>query len=355
MLIYFYVLAISVLSVFIAQKKQSVITSRILLGITFTILVLCAGLRDRTIGTDTGSYVGFFSNIKYFGDVVDIGSKMQEYGFWTLIWLVHFISNEYVFFLTAIALICVGCYQWAIVSYSSNRLVSFFIYICTLYTACFNGARQAIACAIFSLALGPLLNRNFIKYFGIIILAFLFHKTAILMLPVYFIVNRPNSLKNNVLIIMLGCMIVFFASELLEVAARFEPRYAEYGVRGAGGGYLMLAFSVSNFIFFFIYKKFVRNDRARYDCFLNMYMLGILIGLGSAVMGTNPSGIFRLRYYLTYSNIFIWPIIINNLNTRLSKFFVGYSVGVIYTIFFILTTIAFSDLVPYKFNPSIGW
>jgi len=55
-------------------------------------------------------------------------------------------------------LIVVACYQRVIVAHSANIGVSFFIFIAMFYTFFFNAARQGIACAIFALAIGPLLK-----------------------------------------------------------------------------------------------------------------------------------------------------------------------------------------------------
>jgi len=353
MLIYIINLFVVVLAAFLAKKSKSIFVSRLLLGIAFASMILVAGLRNRIVGTDTGYYVRDFNGIRTFADAFDSGNNGGEYGFWILQWFVHLVSNEYLFFLLAIALIVVGCYQRIIITFSANIVISFFIFIAMYYTFFFNAARQGIACAIFALAIGPLLDGNFKKYVGYVLLAFLFHSSAIVMLPTFFIVNRTSTFKNSLIIVLVGCVMFFFADKIIEFAATYQPRYAIYGEKSMGGGYLSVGFSLANFIFLYAFKKSVSIERTRYDCFLNMLLLDILIGLGATFMGTDPSGLLRISYYLGFVNMLIWAIVFKNLTTPLSKFVIGYFFVLVHFTYFILATDRFSNLVPYEFNPFI--
>jgi hypothetical protein len=354
MLIYLINLSVVVLAAYLARKSKYALFSKFLLGIAFVSMVLVAGLRNRTVGSDTGDYIRDFNNIRTLADVAAYGSTMGEYGFWILIWLIHFVSNDYMVFFTAIALIVVGCYQRAIIAYSGEIGISFFVFIAMgFYTFFFNGARQGIACAIYALAIGPMFDRNFKKYFAFVLLAFLFHKTAIMTLPVYFIVNRDNTIKNNLFIVLIGGVAATFYENIVEVASRVDARYAYNLVPGEGGGYLMAAFSFVLGVFFLAFKKSVHIDRARYDRFLNMFVFGVMIGGVSTVLSANPSGALRFRVYFEVASVFLWPIVFMNISDRLSKFVLGYFFVIGFLIFYVLTTQRFSDLVPYNFNPSL--
>jgi hypothetical protein len=355
MLVYFTNLIIVVLAAFLARKSKSKTLSRCLLGIAFVSMVLVAGMRSRFVGTDTMAYIWYFNNIKTFSDVIFFGSDMMEYGFWTLNWLVHFVSNEYMALFLAIALIVVGCFQSAIVEYSESIEISFFVFITVgTYFFFFNGARQGIACAIYSLAIGQMLKRNFIKYLGYVLLAFLFHKTALMMVPVYFFINKPNTFKNTLFTIVIGCVAVLFIDRIVGVVSSIDARYANYGTAGGGGGYYMFGFTSLLGVFFLIFKNSIRIDRYRYDRFLNMFLFGVMIGAVSTVLGTDPSGLLRYGTYFNLTAIFMWPIVFANLTDRLSRFVVGYSFVIFYLVFFVMTTQRFSNLIPYIFNPSVS-
>jgi len=355
MIVYFSVLIVVVLAAFIARKSESKILSNCMLGIAFITMVLAAGLRSRIVGTDTGAYVYIFSKVRTFADVMSYGGDMQEYGFWGLNWLIHYISNEYMVLFFAIAVIVIGCYQWAILKYTESIEVAFFIFITMgFYLFFFNGARQGIACAIYSLAIGPMLKRNFIKYLGYVILAILFHKTAVMMLPMYFVFNRPNTFKNNLFTFVLGCIAVLFIDKLVGVASSIDARYATYGSAGGSGGYVSFGFTFLLGAFFLTFRDSVRIDRYLYDRFLNMFLFGVMIGMVSTYLGTDPSGLLRYAIYFNIAAIFLWPIVFINLHDRLSRFVIGYSFVIFYLAYFVLATQKFSDYIPYFFNPSVS-
>ena len=318
-------------------------------------MVLVAGLRSYSVGTDSGSYVRYFNIIRTFADVTANGQIMGEYGFWILTWLIHFISNQYMAFFLVIALIVVGCYQWVIVKHSARIEISLFVFITMgFYTFFFNGARQGIACAIFALAISPLLEKNFPKYLLYVLFAFLFHKTAIMLLPVYFFSSKANTFKNNMIIILIGCLAVIFMDKIVDVASQVDVRYAAAAARGQGegGGYFVSGFIFLLGIFFLMFKKSIHIDRVKYDLFLNLFIFGLMIGVASSVVSANPSGILRYTIYFNVVAVFLWPIVFINLTDRLSKFLVGYIFILGYLIYFALTTERFSNLIPYTLNRS---
>ena len=354
MLVFFTALFIAVFAAYLARKSTSKVMSRCLLGIAFITMVLVPTLRSIRVGTDSREYVGYFNSIKSFPDVLSVGKTMGEYGFWTLDWLLHYVSDDYIILFFAIAVICVGCYQRAIVENSESIEISYFIYF-TMgnYSFFFNGARQGIACAIYVLAVGQILKKNFIKYAALVLLAFFFHKTAIMMLPMYFILNRPNTFKSNLITLAIGCVAILSINTIVGVASSFDERYAAYGNSGEGGGYLTFAFGLILSTFFLLFKNSVRIGEREYGIFLNMFLFATMIGGVSSFLGVNPSGLLRYGTYFDQASIFLWPLVFKNISDRFQKFVIGYSLVAVQLVFFVLTTYRFSDRLPYEFNPMI--
>jgi hypothetical protein len=354
MLIYLINLFIVAIAAILAMKSKSKTASRFYLSIIFVSMVLVAGLRDSRIGTDTGSYVGMFNAIWSFLDSIALGSSTWEYGFWILNWLVHLVSDQYMFLLLAIAMITIGCYQWAIVKYSAHLVISFLVFIMMgFYTFFFNGARQGMACAICALAIGPLQERNFFKYAMYIVIAFFFHKSAIIALPVYFIFNKINTIKKNIFIILVGCAGALYLQSIVDLSSTFFSRYNVYGVAGEGGGYYTAGFICLLSLFFLYLKKFIEVDRERYDLFLNMLLFGAVVSIVPSFFSLNPSGILRLNLYFSISVVFLWPILYINIKNNLVKIYFSCLFTGLYLIYFMLTTQKFSNLTPYMFNSTL--
>jgi EpsG family len=354
MLIYLITFFIVVLTAYIARRSRSPLISRFFLGIALATMVLTAGLRDRTVGTDTGYYVRDFGNVRTFTDVMVAGADKAEYGFWAISWFVHLFSDQYMYFLFAIALIFVSCHQWAMVLYSKQIEISFYFFIASgIYTTCFNPAREGIACAIYALSMGSLIKGDFKRYLAWVILASFFHRTALVAIPAYFVINRPNNLKTNAIIVLIGIVTAVFFQTIMGLASGLGKSYADYASQNEGGGYFTLGVDVLTGFFLVILRKSIHIYRDEYDLFLNMFLFSFMITIVSVVLNTDPSGIRRLTLYFAVSPLFLWPIIFKNLTDRVSKFFVGYFYAVCYLVYFVLTTQKFSDLVPYVFNPSI--
>lgn len=354
-LIYLTTLFIVMLAVHISGKtRSSTVESKVFLAIAFVTMVLAAGLRDRSVGTDTSTYIGNFQSLQTFADAMTFGSYTGEYGYWILNWLLHFVSDKYMVLLVVIAVVVVGCYQLTIVKYSLNHLISFFVFMTMgFYTFFFNGARQGIACAIYALAIGPLFDRNLIKYLGLVLLASLFHKTAIMTLPVYFVFNKDNTIKTNLLIFLIGVAGAYFFQNFVDLGKIFDERYQYYGTGTEGGGYYIIGLMSLIGCFFLIYKNFIHVYREQYGLFLNMFLFGVMISVVSGLMGANPSGVLRFSLYFNISAVFLWPIVFKNLANLSGKILIIFIFVIGHLTLYALTTERFSNLIPYTFNPDL--
>ena len=90
-----------------------------------------------------------------------------------------------------------------------------------------------------------------------------------------------------------------------------------------------------------------------FDTLLTLYLMGVLISLLSIVLKVDPSGFLRMSLYFIQMNIFLLPMTIcsfRDTNTRIILMIAG---SLLMTLYFYMTTSAFSNLTPYRFNPII--
>lgn len=353
MLVYIAMLLSVIVLIYVSnRRKLRPEMSRLFLFLAYLSMVLVAGLRGLSVGTDSWNYVWLFSKAKTLNDALEIGSKTGgEYGFWLLNFGLHSISDQYFMLFLGTSLLVVGCYFKVILKHSSDYMLSFFVYISGgFYTFFLNGLRQGIACAICALAINFMLKREFMKYLVCILLAMTFHKSALIMIPTYFLVTKENSFKNNIRYVLVGLISVFSLEKVVEIGASIDSRYETYATAGAGGGYFTVLLSCLLTAFFIRFKRHVRFDRKRYNLFLNMLIFGTVIALISVVLKINPSGILRLTLYFNVGVIFLWPIAHRSLKNKWPKIFFNYSFWGGYLIYFYLSTSKFSNLTPYTFN-----
>lgn len=343
-------LFIVVMLSYLAQRVRS---QRLVMAFAFLSMVLLAAFRHYSVGTDTRDYVMIFDRISSM-PLHDALTLNLEPGFIVLNWAVSALSTEFYVLLAAIAVIVVGSYQRIIVKYAVNYEIAFFVFITMgIYNFFFNGARQGIAAAIGAMGLQFIFEKRLVAYTLTICFASLFHQTALILLPAYFLVNGVNSWRRNLVILVVGVVLALTFSSLMSVAASYEERYDSYGVAGAGGGEMIALSLVSQGLFFLWCKTWiVRHEKVYHFC-LNMFLIGAMIAMVAVTANVNPSGVLRLSFYFTWSIVFIWPIIFDSIAEPSRKrllLVLFFSLSIAY---YLLSLSLFSNMLPYRLNSDI--
>jgi len=351
MIIYFMLLFVVVLAINYGRGTKGKLT-RWMYFIACSAMVLVAGVRSRHVGTDASYYVEMFNRTSRLDDVV---STPLEPGYFILCWLAHAVSDNYLSIFTLVALVTTVCFAWVIHRYSVDQTVSFFVLLVGgYYSVAFNGFRQGLANAVFCLAIGAVFRKNFILYASCVAAAMVFHKSAIIALPLYFLIIRKNDLNLNLFIMGLGIFSVYFFGLFVNLGETIDPRYAQYGEAvDEGRGLVSLAFIVALCSFFFCFKAKVCKYREMYDPLLNMFLLAATITVVSAAHATGASGVRRLAMYFSLSAILLWPIVYANIINKRARMLFLYCFTAGYLLYYGLTLQSFGQMVPYTFNPVV--
>ena len=168
------------------------------------ILVLVAGLRWG-IG-DTPTYTDEFINLGTHISDIRNGS---DPGFSVVELLLKHITNDPQILIFTTALITSALIIFALYQYAVLFELAVFLYIATgAYIISMNGIRQYLAAAIIFVATRWLLAGKWWYYFLAVLLAASFHSTAIVFLPLYFLL-RSTAWSWRTLLIMLGGALFF--------------------------------------------------------------------------------------------------------------------------------------------------
>jgi hypothetical protein len=152
----------------------------------YLLFVLQVGLRWQT-GTDWDTYLLHFEEINNISDVYySITGFEQGYSLFVL--LVKSFWNSYTAFLLIHALVYYAFVFSAFKKLSPYLFISLLVFYAT-NMGVLGSNRQLIALGLCLYALRYVINKNAIKFSLLIILAFLFHSTAI-MFVVYYFLNR---------------------------------------------------------------------------------------------------------------------------------------------------------------------
>lgn len=353
MIPYFIVLFFSVAIAYFGRNSGNENIRRLSITATILLLIIFAGLRDRIVGTDTGTYINGYERINFSIDVWE----STEIGFTFLMLACKFFTDEYYILLTAIATITVVCYTAGILQLSKRYETSIFLFITLgIYTFFFNGARQGIAASICFFALKWLLDRQKIPYFVLVGLAALFHHSALIAAPLYFTVSLRTGWRQIVAVVIGTVVMIIFLRVFVQFAANiFNDKYSSYAEAGDGGGFVMMSFLVFQGVILFILKGSVFDPHKRYQRLLNIYLIGMIPIIAAPISNVNPSGILRLGGYFTHTAILLWPMVFARIKNKSIRGLASLLFLTITLSFFALTTSNFSKLVPYQINQNFIW
>jgi hypothetical protein len=352
MLIYFILLLVVTLLVYLSQKATGRAARVVLYGLAIASLALVSGIRAAGVGTDSGYYARVFGPANSLSDVTSAGI---EPGVPFLSLLSKSVYNDYAVMFALVGIVVASCFLLGVHRLSVEPGVSTFVLLAsgTFYFS-FNGMRQGIAAAFVFLAFGFIYYRQFWAFAACIAAAALFHLSALIALPAYFIVPRENDFKYNAFIFGAVLVATLFFGEAVTLAGRLNPKYLAYGESvGRNAGLAYQAFIALVGLFFLYFRRHVQEHLALYDVLLNLYLLGILVTAVSFARATFVSGLLRMNIYFISSQILLWPIVFANLRSHRHVDLLRAAFVAIFLAYHAVYISRFSNLTPYRFNPIV--
>lgn len=342
-LLYLYSSVIAIFLNFTSNKNSR----NILFAILFLMYSLFAGLRNN-VGVDFMAYFELFESIKlnnsdlYF-EFLNI--KIAE--------LFYSIGMETQFIFLFYSSITVYFFIKYIKYFSSNYYLSFLIFLSfgMFYLASFNQVRQYLALAIFLYSLKYIIKKEFITYSLLIVMASLIHLSALVLLPLYFILNKKISTSGYLLI----CGVYLFALSFLESILSYTP-YAFYlnttMFDRESSNALLYIFIFIN-ILIILFRNRVLKIFSFANLFINMAFFSTLLMI-STIVSSLPSMIFiRINNYFIPYLIIIVALYFTALKDKNLKAIYIIGISVIAFMYFVYTIEVNGtryNLVPFKIN-----
>lgn len=331
----------------IISTKESVIRKEIVLGKEetrfhpwFALLVIApviiwAGFRSGAGYVDTNAYIRMYAKIPtgisdLFHYITVVQTKDPGFSIYLAI-IKKLFGSSYTPFLFISALIQGLAVTFFFRKYSSQFMISMFIFIASTeyFSWMFNGLRQFLAVAIALIAFRFLFEKKYIPYVLLILLASTIHLTAIILLPVAFIVNsRPWSIR---VFIVLGIAVFaliatnqftdFLNSSLQDTQYSDSVEYWQQEHFGGTNPLRVLVQIVPTVIAFVGRRKLAENSNRIIDISINMSVVSTAIWLVSMV--TSGIHIGRLPIYVSLFNNILLPyeiqILFNEKDQRIVK------------------------------------
>ncbi|MES9697316.1 EpsG family protein [Bacillus sp. JJ927] len=303
--------------------------NRLLILMGTTSLVLVSGFRNN-IG-DTYFYMHAFKVTDFNWENVQ---DSKNIGFSILQMILKMYTNDPQVLIFITALITNILIVAVLYKYSQMIELSLYVYIASgMYLVSMNGVRQYLTAAIIFAATKYILDGNWKKYFLIVLFASTFHQSALVLIPIFFVIRRKAWSTITFILLFFAVLIVIGFNQFAEVlfATIGDSQYGHYkDFQEGGANILRVAVEATPLILAFIGRHKLRELFPQSDYIVNMALLGLVF----MIISTQNWIFARFSIYFgLYQLILIsWVV---KLFTRKDQKIIYYSILVFYFIYFI--------------------
>lgn len=306
-------------------------------------LICLAGIRGISVGADTTVYINALEYYRGLDDNMILGAKLVypfdfENGYFLLTKICAFFSMSNTEFLFIIGIIIYIPVCIFILKYSEEPLISVLVYFAFGYFGYSLGIfRQMISISIVLLGVKYIWECKVFKYIIVIAIAMLFHTTAIIMLPFYWVakIKINNRIK---WIFILEVFLLINARTVVMASMQFFPKYRGYidGIYDTQGGSYTMLILLNVILIFAYYKLNVHMNKE--NRLLNISVNALVMAIFLQILGYSM-GIFGriVPYYSIYLVILI-PIVVNQYFKRNRLFMHFFTIFGLVSIFYVLTS-----------------
>ncbi|MCI2252743.1 EpsG family protein [Domibacillus sp. PGB-M46] len=241
-------------------------------------LVLISGLRSG-IG-DTFFYKHIYEMNDFTWEYI---SSQKDQGFGILQMLLKKVSDDPQFLIFTTALITNLLIVLVLYKYSRMLELSLYVYITGgLFLITMNGIRQVLAAAIVFAAIKFLVEGNWIKYTLVVLFASTFHQSALVLIPIYFVVRCKAWSKATAGLVFLAILIVIgfdqFSATLF--SAIKDTQYGHYNSFQEGGANpLRVAVELVPLLIAYLGRDKLKEIFPKSDVIVNMALIGFVFML----------------------------------------------------------------------------
>jgi len=232
------------------------------------------------------------------------------------------------------------------VLYKYTRLfeLSVYLYITTgTFTISMNGIRQFFAAAIVFAATKYLLEGKWKPYISIVLFASFFHQSALIMIPMYFIVRRKAWTKTTFMLLSVAVLIVvgFNAFSELLFSAIKDTQYGHYDSFKEGGANVLRAIVwIIPLVIAYFGREKLKYLFPKSDILVNISLVGVVL----MIISTQNWLFARLAIYFNLYQLILIPWLIKVFREKDQKL-IYIVILVFYFLFYFYECVIALDLV----------
>lgn len=289
------------------------------LKVSFILIYLFLALRYN-FGNDYATYKIAFNGIAQNNHFSFANLQLLEPGWVLLNWIFRYLGF---YCMTAIlaSINCIIYYRFI----SKHVPIDYYWFAVFLYIFSVDimlthltAMRQSVAIMIFVFSLDYINKRNLIRYILCIILASLFHYTAILLLPVYFLsyLNKKFNFLYGSLVIAFYVLLIFggqiISPYINNIIGSFYAKYMMYE-KGKGVN------SGLGYVYYAIMLIIIIYQGRKQDKDIRFYYIIAISGILVMPMRLIIEMLSRLGLYFIPASIIVYPNLLRNIKGKFDK------------------------------------
>lgn len=291
------------------DKKGKMIPNKLFWGLSMAVLIFIMGFREFTVGHDGANYIlGYeIANSVSIREFYSIYTT--EPGFYLLYKLVYLFFDDYQWIFIISSVITIILFYKAI-AFQINHIslgLAVFVFTTTQYFYYFGIMRLGIAASIIAVAYKYIINGEKKQFIIMVVLATLFHYSALFSL-IFLFIDKKNELefKSNTIIklsmlIPLSFLVVRYGLYPFIKADRYQGYINSSGIVSMGFVLSALPFLV---LFSLEYTK-LSNHSKDFQFYYFLFIIKTVTEMFSPLIG-----IGRMVWYVNLSMVFLFPALI---------------------------------------------
>lgn len=312
-------------------------------------LIYLAATRADTIGDTYAYMVGYRDTPTSLSGLIDaVANAKKDKGFTVFNFLLKAVigSNVQVYF-GVIAAICLLCVVWVYKRYSCNFLMSMFLFFASsdYIQWTHNGMRQFIAVCMIFAGTDWLMQKKYLQYLLLVLLASTIHASALLMIPICFIVQGKAWNKKNMLLLAAVLGAISLGDRLTNIIADFmeDSQYSgevDQFLSTEGTNLLRVAvYSIPTLLALVFRKQIAQADNP----VINLSVGMSVASMGAYIISAFTSGMFigRIPIFFSLYNYILLPWIVEHVFEERSAKLI-YAVLILCYLFFYYYQVAVS-------------
>lgn len=267
------------------------------------VLFVISAMKEITANGDLINYASKYETLPYYGyiDLFNLwrNGEQKDFFFYVIGKLFADLGLEPRIWMGAIALIFAVAFSVFIYHHSDQLFVSVLILLVLFYGFTLSGLRQTVALAICFIAYHFAEKRKRLPFVLLILLAFVFHSSALIFLPAYWIMELKLGWKHLIAVGVAFAVAAFFPALYRALVYEYAwnetiAGYADTGVALSWAGYIIQLFIIIFCVFLRSAAGLDKEQRNRkIDRFINCMVVGLCLQSFTVVIAES----FRMSYY----------------------------------------------------------